>query len=206
MSPRHRSQRLRGDDGAVLVEFALVLPILLLLGFGLVEFGLAWRADNRLDSATATAARVAAASGKGTYADRDTLVALVAAMPSDLFANLDRVVIYESTDATGKVPTSCVPAVGVSTSVGVTGVCNSYSGATVRAVTATTTTPGFGGGGSANDRYWAPSARVDTITGPPDYVGVYVRTTYADRTGTYWNDIRLTDSSVFRIQPDFTGF
>jgi len=200
-----RSPRLRGDDGAVLVEFALVMPILLLIGFGLVEFALAWRADNRLDSSTATAGRVAAAAGKSTYADRDTLVALVASMPSDLLANLDRVVIYKSTNANGSVPNaSCIPGVGVSTSVGVSGVCNSYSGAFVRSVTSSTTT-GFGGG-TANDGYWAPSTRKDTILGPPDYVGVYVRTTYADRTGTYWNDIRLTDTSVFRIQPDFVGF
>jgi Flp pilus assembly protein TadG len=200
--------RVRGDGGAVLVEFALVLPVLLLLTFGLIEFSLAWRADNRLDSATANASRVAAAGGRNTYADRDALVALLASLPDDLKANLDRVVIYKSTTANGAVPANCVPAVGSTSNVGQsTGTirCNSYSGNFVRGVTAGTTS-GFGGGGSAVDRYWAPSTRLDTILGPPDYIGVYARTVYADKTGTYWADIRLTDSSVFRIQPDFTGF
>ena len=36
------SPRLHGDDGAAMVEFALVLPILALLLFGIIEFGSAY--------------------------------------------------------------------------------------------------------------------------------------------------------------------
>ena len=35
-----------------MAETALALPVILLLVFGVVEFSFAWRADNRLDSAT----------------------------------------------------------------------------------------------------------------------------------------------------------
>lgn len=206
---RFRSRsRAQGDEGVVLLEFALVTPFLLLILFGMIEYGMAWRADNRLDGATANAARVAASSGQLSTADRDTLVALKATMPSDLLATLDRVVIYRSDTANGVVPSSCVPASGSSSDIGVNTVsvrCNSYSGATVRAVTAGSMT-GFGGTTGMKDSYWAPSARKDTVLGPPDYVGVYVRTVYRDTTVTFWQDMTLTDSSVFRIQPDFTGF
>lgn len=202
---RSRRARLRGDGGAVMAETALALPVILLLVFGVVEFSFAWRADNRLDSATANGARSGAAAGSSTYADRDVLVSILASLPPDLAANLDRVVIYKSTTANGAVPTNCVPAFGNTSNTGVNGSCNSYSGQFVRSVS-TSTTAGFGGSAGDNDRYWAPSTRKDTVTGPPDYLGVYVRTTYADRTGTFWSDIRLTDTAVFRVQPDFTGF
>ena len=38
--PRRRPGRAQGDDGAALVEFALVMPVLFLLLFGIVEFGI----------------------------------------------------------------------------------------------------------------------------------------------------------------------
>ena len=204
MSTDTRSRRLHGDEGAVLVEFALALPFLALVVFGIAEFTLAWRAETRLDSATASSGRVAAAAATLTTADRAALVSVKASLPSELLATLDRVVIYKASAADGKVPTACVPAVGSTSDVGVTNSCNSYSGNTVRAVTQASMT-GFGGTSGMKDAYWAPSARLNTITGPPDYVGIYVRTTYNNRTATFWKNIQLTDSSVFRIQPDFTG-
>ena len=50
---RHRSaqrepgKRMRGDDGAVLVEFAILAPVLFLLLFGVIEFG--WAFFQNLD-------------------------------------------------------------------------------------------------------------------------------------------------------------
>ncbi|MDZ7674672.1 MAG: TadE family protein [Acidimicrobiales bacterium] len=43
MHPRNRLRSRRGpaDDGAALVEFALVAPVLVLIVFGLIEFGMA---------------------------------------------------------------------------------------------------------------------------------------------------------------------
>ena len=58
---------------------------------------------------------------------------------------------------------------------------------------------------AAKDRFWAPSTRLDSIVGPPDYLGVYVRTTYKNRTGTYWGDFTVTSKTVYRIQPDING-
>jgi Flp pilus assembly protein TadG len=52
--------RARGDDGAVLVEFALIVPILFLIVFGIIEFG--WGFAQYLDvrHGTREGARLAA--------------------------------------------------------------------------------------------------------------------------------------------------
>jgi Flp pilus assembly protein TadG len=52
--------RVHADKGAVAVEFALVLPILLVLLFGLIDFGLAYTAKSTLTHATREGVRVLA--------------------------------------------------------------------------------------------------------------------------------------------------
>ncbi len=59
-------RRARSSRGAVAVEFALILPILLLLVFGIIEFGLAFKDNLTLASATRAGARTASASAKAT--------------------------------------------------------------------------------------------------------------------------------------------
>lgn len=64
-----------GQDGQSLVEFALVVPILLVLVFGIAEFGRAWMTRNIMTGAAREAVRIAAVrSGSGstdnTWKDR----------------------------------------------------------------------------------------------------------------------------------------
>ncbi len=72
--PSGRSQR-----GAVAVEFALVLPILLVLVFGIIEFGFAYHSWDATQNAAREAARFAAVDdqvdGPGGIKDRATIVA-----------------------------------------------------------------------------------------------------------------------------------
>ena len=56
-------RRGRGERGAVLVEFAFVLPILVLFVFGIVEFGRGYNARLELASAVREGARAAAVGG-----------------------------------------------------------------------------------------------------------------------------------------------
>jgi Flp pilus assembly protein TadG len=191
------------DRGATILEFALVLPLLLLLGLGTAEMGMGWVATDRAQTATAQAARVAAVSGSRVEADRDILLTLQASLPGDQLASLDRVVIFKPSSAQGAVPAGCVKTPGDASETG-TATCNTYTGATVRSVTATSMT-GMGGGPSADDRFWAPSTRKDTLVGPPDYIGVWIRTTHDNITGAFFGDLTLTKVSIFRIQPDVEG-
>lgn len=56
----HRLKRFgRGDDGGALVEFALAVPILLLLAIGAFDFGMAFQQKHRLASAAQAGAQIA---------------------------------------------------------------------------------------------------------------------------------------------------
>ena len=64
-----RAKRIRNtlenDKGQSLVEFALVVPILLILVLGIVEFGRAWMTKNIMTGAAREAVRVAVVGGNG---------------------------------------------------------------------------------------------------------------------------------------------
>src|SRR5712692_627410 len=51
---------LRGGEGAQLLEFALVLPMLLVVVFGAADFGAAWALKDKLTNAARDGARIAA--------------------------------------------------------------------------------------------------------------------------------------------------
>ena len=53
----------RRDEGAAAVEFALVLPILVVLLFGIIEFGLVFDAQLTITHAAREGARVASVGG-----------------------------------------------------------------------------------------------------------------------------------------------
>jgi len=58
MSPRRKM--LRSERGAAAVEFALIAPLLFMLIFGIIEFGLAWSKKNVYVGAAREGARYAA--------------------------------------------------------------------------------------------------------------------------------------------------
>ncbi len=56
----HASRRASRRSGQALVEFALVVPILMLIVLGIIEFGQAWRAKQAIGTAAWQAARLSA--------------------------------------------------------------------------------------------------------------------------------------------------
>ena len=67
--------RRRDDRGAAVVEFALVLPILVLFVFGIIEFGRAYNARIELTSAVREGARAVALGGDPAAATAATKAA-----------------------------------------------------------------------------------------------------------------------------------
>lgn len=66
MRPHERgSDRLRQQDGAVAVEFALIAPMLILLLVGIVQFGIVYSQYQVLQGAAREGARCAAVQGGG---------------------------------------------------------------------------------------------------------------------------------------------
>jgi len=59
--PRRRGWRGQGSRGAALVEAALLLPILVLLTFGAVEYGLIYHDELRITTAARSGARIGVA-------------------------------------------------------------------------------------------------------------------------------------------------
>ena len=185
----------RRSRGAAVLEMVLVTPLLLLLLFGVGEFGLAYVSGNKVEGAVSAAARVASSQGSVDDADRAVLMQVRASLPSELLANVERVVVYRSDNA-GYIHPQCLSNTPQS---GVSGWCNVYSGTTVRNVTGATVL-----GGAQN--FWEPDDRLDTLAGPPDYIGVLVETRHDDFSGTFWRDgFDLERRSVYRIQPDING-
>jgi hypothetical protein len=67
-----RGRRQPGERGAALVEFALILPILILLIFGIIEFGRGYHTKTTLAHAAREGVRVAALdSGNPVQVARD---------------------------------------------------------------------------------------------------------------------------------------
>jgi uncharacterized protein (UPF0333 family) len=60
--PVVRRLRRRGESGQVLIEFALVVPVLLLMVVGIIDFGLAFNTWNTAQNAAREGARIAAVS------------------------------------------------------------------------------------------------------------------------------------------------
>jgi Flp pilus assembly protein TadG len=66
----------RGESGQALVEMALILPVLLLLVLGILEFGRAWNAKQVITDAAREGARLAVVDN--TTIDQDDVKAAIA--------------------------------------------------------------------------------------------------------------------------------
>jgi Flp pilus assembly protein TadG len=67
--PRHRRPERRGARrGAALVEFAIIFPLLIILVFGVIDFGRAFFLRNNLVAAVREGARAAAVMAEGSAA------------------------------------------------------------------------------------------------------------------------------------------
>jgi Flp pilus assembly protein TadG len=75
-------KRLRNEHGAAAVEFAIVVGLLMMLVFGIIEFGIAfWQVQN-LRSATREGARVAAVRGTTNQVSTAMVRAASGSLPS----------------------------------------------------------------------------------------------------------------------------
>ena len=178
--------------GAALVEFAILAPVLILLIFGALEYGLLFKDYLSISNTTRAGARVGSAAGSGADTDWQILQAVktaAAALPSGA-NSLDAIVVYRSSATGGAPPATCLT--GPSAASG----CNRYVQADLtRPVT------DFGCAAASPDRYWCPTTRSDSQSAGPDYVGVWVQTTHGFVTKLFGTSRALRDSVTMRIEP-----
>lgn len=194
---RVRDRRQRGDRGAVLVEFVLVAPVLLLLVIGLFEYGNAYRQVGGVERSAQQGARTAASMANHRMADYEALRAIDTATRGLQGVTVDRVIIYRSTRTDGDVPNSACFSGSVSN------VCNTYTGDQVR----NTSPSGFSGGNprattcaGSVDAAWCPLGR-SRQQASIVRIGVHITLTYESVTHLLPTTVTLESSAVFQIDP-----
>jgi len=170
----------RDDRGAVIVESAIVITVLLVLFFGVLEFGMLLRSQHALAEATPTGARAASSlprtDGYHTAAAEAVAASLQASIPSDAVLDL---VIYKADPVTG------------SSNFNGCGSCYRFEW--------NRTTQQFD---PITGQAWNfDDQKACGEVGTTHFVGVFVTGEY-DFVITFWSDnVTLSDKPVMRLEP-----
>lgn len=191
-----RSQRAtrKGEEGAALVEMAFVLPVLFLLIFGALEFGMVFKERLTIASAASSAGRTGATMGTREAADIRILEALEAGLYDQVDASvIVRVEIFRANTVTGAK----------------TGDVNSYDYKPLDPVCRWTPCPDPAVGGWGYGGTWIPSVRDTTLDpggGGLDVLGVEVTYHHTPVTNilTYL-DRDFAERALVRLEPDTFG-
>ncbi len=180
----------------MLVEAAFVLPILALLMFGILEYGVAFKNAGMVSASSRAAARAFAAEPKSTeaadaarYAAEDALNSLVSSTPLNLY-------LYRANGTTGQ-PCSNSGCTGSST---VSAVCTAGATWCITYTWSTTTSEFVLSGGS-----WTPASR-NACLATADYVGATVSARYDFFSNFFGSSTTLTDRTTMRLEPMPVGF
>jgi len=187
-------RRRRSDRGVAIVEGALMAPVFFLLIFAILEMSLVLRQYLGITSATRATARTASAVGNDADADHAVLTEF-----EKLFKTVDRseieyMIVFKPSGPEVDLDTAAALAACKVSSVA--GLCNRYVASDVDRPAAD-----FGCGGGSPDRFWCPSTREVALTGPPDFIGIYVKSRYRAITGIVGQSYDLTDQVIFRVEP-----
>jgi TadE-like protein len=192
-----------GDErGAVLVEAALVTPLLFLLLFGVIEFGYAFYGKLTVNNMSVVGARAASGSANDVLADDQVLVSVAGANTGISTSDIQLVVVYRATGPSDRVPTGCLTASVTNTS-SVRG-CNRYVSSDLARPSTDFGCVGPPGPALKVDRFWCPTDRKYALLGapgPPDYIGVYVKANHRNLTGVLGGSVTFTTDTVMRIEP-----
>ena len=88
------------DSGATLVEFAIVMPLLLLLMIGIMEVGVAFYDYLTVERATLEGVRTASFTGDAIDADCHTITNIVSDLPGGFLERITQIEIFHA-DANG---------------------------------------------------------------------------------------------------------
>jgi len=218
--PLGGESRFHGDTGSVIAEAALLTPLFITLLFGVLEFGGAFRDYLTLGNGSLAGTRQAAIQGNAADADWNIVQAVkksVSAMP---LSQINKVVIFRLRPVlsspgpgeclTSACPTSPVPSTCLSAIQGVANVCNVYGPTELAVISATVPATWNTCPGPPSQTYpasfYCPTTRNVLAPSPtnsagPDYVGVYVEITHPWITGLFGSSIKMSDTSVTRLEP-----
>ncbi len=185
-------RRARGDDGAAMVEAAIVMPLLMLLVFGIIEWGLAFLTATSTNSAARSGARTASAlTLNTTYADQARLAVesnLSGAIP---FATPLEMWVYEVpyTNPAG----SPYPSGQTSWTCGTNCIKYTWNSATSH---------------FENPQGTWPAASMVVCGVPPDHfdsVGVYLKVRHNFVTNFFGSSKVIAEHTIMRLEPQPTA-
>jgi Flp pilus assembly protein TadG len=192
-----RAQRARGERGAILVEAAIVIPVIALIAFGIIEYGAAFADRNVVDTAGRAGGRAAANMAKDPYADYWALDAVASAINDLGLTNVTRVVVFKAT-TTSVISPAC--AAGTANSGGTTP-CNVYPGSVLSSLSVVNyKTTNFGCGAGKLDNFWCPTTRINSGLAP-DYVGIYIEALHRKITYVLPGDLTMKDTFITQLEP-----
>ena len=214
LAPRRR--RGRSDSGVTAVEFAIVVPVLLLLILGMLEFAFVMRDYLSVRSATSVGARTAstgASAGPGTcpglpvcspanpstydypalaQGAADAIQQAGSAMPQDY---VDYLLVYESNDKgyPGAAGNTTMPTMAqCGTSPYVNCVAFKWAKAIDRFV--------YVGGTWNSSTIYACPPSASNVNGP-DAVGVFMHATHPYLSGLFGKTLSITEKTVLQFEP-----
>jgi Flp pilus assembly protein TadG len=172
--------RLRRDDGAAAVETALVMPLLILVVFGVIEFSMLIKDHMAMNSAVRAASRVASAEPK-TSSFADDAIAAIQTQGSALpMGNVNEVWVYEA--GTNGMPTGQTE----------------FSNCTTRCLRYTPVGDTYVLAGGSWDE-----SEINACAGDPNItaVGIYMNGTHPFLTTLFQGSMDLEQHSVMRFEP-----
>lgn len=176
--------RLRRDDrGAALVEMAILLPVLIIVVFGIIEWSAAYHDASVTADATRSGGRMASAESLNASYATNAASAVAATLQSLPASEPQEMWVY-------KANSNGYPGGGADFSTCSTN-CIKY---TWQAASKTFNTAAPGGNG------W-PAASQQVCTEPFDEVGIYVKISHSFITNLFGATVALTDHAVFRLEP-----
>lgn len=204
---RRRPLRRRADDrGASMLEMALVTPVFLLVIFGILEFGLAFRSYLAVGDTASEGARIGAIQGPdpttdGNNADFSVLKAIRENTASLELEAIEKIVIFRGLPASAGSPLNQVPQACKDGDASMAG-CNIYPAREAFYAVQEGDGEFFECGASSYACGWDPSTRNN---GPRvadiEYLGVYIRYEHPFTTGLFGSDITLESASILRLEP-----
>jgi Flp pilus assembly protein TadG len=191
-----RRPRLRDERGAVAVEAALVLPLVIILIFGVIEFALLLKDTTAVSESARVGVRTASALSKETEFTQRTADAIARAGSAMNKDDVDFILVYRA-NADG-LPGTFTPATfprdATSACVGFETTCDRFvwNDATNRFNPTNTPT-------------WLATS-VNACPGPQlDAVGVYVQASHRMVTGLFGGTRLLRDRAVLKFEPRGAG-
>lgn len=186
--------------GVAMIETVLILPFLVTLMVGILEFGVAWRDSIVVSTALRQTARTSASQGASGWSDYYALQALnagLAGVPSDA---IRRIVVYNASTNAAPDPT-CLSLIAPGGQTGARA-CNVYSAtALILAPSAFSSSATGSCPADAVDRWFCPLTRRVIQASGTDAVGVYVEVRHDFASKIFGSGLTIKDKFIVRLEP-----